>query len=109
MPRIIRPVTQSFGERIRGLRLGSNMTQDQLASRLGVSRSAIAQWESGRIDPLRKNLQRIAEVLNTSHVYLATGQTGKLLDDELSLIQLYRACEPKDRQLLLCTAKRLTS
>lgn len=99
---------QSVGQRIRGLRLGSNMTQDQLAARVGVSRAAVTQWETNRANQLGENLRKVAEVFNTSLGYLVTGETGVLLDDELSLIQLYRACKPADRKLLLLTAKRLT-
>ncbi len=36
-----------IGARIKNLRLGCSMTQEQLASRLGVSAQAVSKWESG--------------------------------------------------------------
>lgn len=37
----------NMGKKIKSLRLGSSMTQEQLASRLGVSPQAVSKWESG--------------------------------------------------------------
>ncbi len=36
-----------IGTRIKNLRLAASMTQEQLASRLGVSAQAVSKWESG--------------------------------------------------------------
>ncbi len=52
-----------IGTRIRSTRRERNMTQDELADRVGVSRSAVAQWETGRTGQVTGNLSRIAETL----------------------------------------------
>jgi transcriptional regulator with XRE-family HTH domain len=98
---------ESVGARIRALRLASNLTQDELAAKLGVSRSAIAQWETDRAGQVRENMERIAKVLNTSLGYLVSGEAGSLQGDELALLRLYRACSPDDRRLLVLNARRL--
>ena len=98
---------ESVGSRIKALRRAANMTQDELAERLNVSRSAIAQWETDRTGQVRENMERIARILNTSLGYLVSGETGSLAGDELALMRLYRACAPEDRQMLLITARRL--
>ena len=36
-----------IGKRIKSLRLSASMTQEELASRLGVSAQAVSKWESG--------------------------------------------------------------
>ncbi|MDD2861558.1 MAG: helix-turn-helix transcriptional regulator [Acidiphilium sp.] len=98
---------QSVGQRIRALRIERNLTQDQFATKLGVSRSAVAQWETDRAGQMRENLKTIARALDTTLTYLISGDTGSLPGDELLLTELYRACAPEDRRLLLTTAKRL--
>ncbi|MDR3520418.1 MAG: helix-turn-helix transcriptional regulator [Acidocella sp.] len=103
-----RPVPpESVGARIRALRLAANLTQDEFAAKLSVSRSAIAQWETDRAGQVRDNMERIAKVLNTSLGYLVSGETGSLQGDELALVRLYRACSTEDRRLLVLTARRL--
>lgn len=99
--------SESVGARIRALRLAANLTQDEFAAKLNVSRSAIAQWETDRAGQIRDNMERIAKVLNTSLGYLVSGETGSLQGDELALVRLYRACSSEDRRLLVMTARRL--
>jgi transcriptional regulator with XRE-family HTH domain len=41
----------TFPERLRELRTASNLSQEQLALQLNVSRQAVAKWESGRALP----------------------------------------------------------
>lgn len=48
---------------IQGLRLSQNMTQDVLAEHLGVTRSTIAMWETGKAMPRADKLPEIAKVL----------------------------------------------
>ena len=37
-----------FNEKLQQLRIGKNLTQQQLAEQLYVSRTAISKWESGK-------------------------------------------------------------
>ena len=46
---------ETIGDRIRALRLAANLTQDEFAAKLNVSRSAIAQWETDRAGQVRDN------------------------------------------------------
>jgi transcriptional regulator with XRE-family HTH domain len=103
------PSPESVGTRIRALRLAANLTQDEFAAKLDVSRSAIAQWETGRAGQVRDNMERIAKILNTSLGYLASGEVSSLHGDELALIRLYRSCTLEDRRLLVLNARRLAS
>ena len=92
--------------------LEESLHQDQLASIVGVSRSAVAQWETGRAGQVTGNLTRIAASLDIGIEYLMSGDdkrapTEARQGDELALLRLYRECAPDDRQLLLRTARRL--
>ncbi len=103
---------QDIGTRIRSVRLERGLTQDQLANSVGVSRSAVAQWETGRTGQLTGNLSRIARALEVSVEYLMYGEDKRgsaevRQGDELALLRLYRECDPEDRQMLLRTARRL--
>ena len=104
--------TRAIGARIRAARQDQGWTQDELANAVGVSRSAVAQWETGRAGQVTANLTRVAAALGTDVEHLmygrdklAPGQIGS--GDELALLRLYRECAPSDRQLLLRTARRL--
>ncbi len=101
-----------IGVRIKALRRDKGLSQDDLAQRVGVSRSAVAQWETGRTGQVTGNLSRIAGALDASVEYLVYGDDKRAPStaaqgDELALLRLYRACEPEDRQILLRTARRL--
>ncbi len=100
------------GARLRAARIARGLTQDGLASRLGVSRSAIAQWETDRAGQIRGNLLRVADVLEVSLEYLLHGADKRApaqaaTGDELALLRLYRELSPGDRAMLLQTARRL--
>jgi transcriptional regulator with XRE-family HTH domain len=102
------------GERIRAARRDRGWTQDDLAQNVGVSRSAVAQWETGRSGQVRGNMARIAQALQIDVEYLLYGTQLRApaqaaSGDELALLRLYRACLPEDRQSLLQTARRLAN
>jgi transcriptional regulator with XRE-family HTH domain len=101
-----------IGTRIRTSRRDRGLTQDELADQVGVSRSAVAQWETGRTGQVTGNLSRIAGALEVNVEYLMYGDDKRAvgevrLGDELALLRLYRECDPEDRQMLLRTARRL--
>lgn len=53
-----------FGLKLQTLRKKASMSQDDLASLLGVSRQAISKWERSDGLPDLHNVKKIAEVFN---------------------------------------------
>ncbi|MBE7212529.1 MAG: helix-turn-helix transcriptional regulator [Gluconacetobacter diazotrophicus] len=101
----------SVGARIRLLRQRRGMTQGQLAGELGVSRSAIALWETDRGGETN-HLTEIAATLGVKVDFFLTGMatqavTAMLSVDENVLLTLYRACGAAERLALLRSAGRL--
>jgi transcriptional regulator with XRE-family HTH domain len=101
-----------IGARIRTARREKGWTQEALADAVGVSRSAVAQWETDRAGQVTGNLTRIAAALGTNVEWLMHG-TDRLASaeavtgDELAILRLYRECDPEDRQIILRMARRL--
>ena len=55
-----------FNEKLKALRKSRELTQQQLADKLFVSRTAVSKWESGRGYPNIDSLKQIAEVFSVS-------------------------------------------
>ncbi|MFQ7237306.1 MAG: helix-turn-helix transcriptional regulator, partial [Enterococcus hulanensis] len=54
------------GEKIQMMRTEHDLSQKELAEKLGVSRQAIAKWETNRGIPDIENLKRIAQLFEVS-------------------------------------------
>ncbi|MDE2007533.1 MAG: helix-turn-helix transcriptional regulator [Rhodospirillales bacterium] len=101
-----------MGQRIREARKNRGMTQGDLAEQVHVTRSAVAQWETGRAGQVTTHLTAIAEVLQVGVEYLLHGPASRApasaaSADEVAMLRLYRECASEDRQFLLRTARRL--
>lgn len=107
------------GNRVQQARARKAMRQSDLARALGVSRSAVANWESGSARPSSENLGKIALATDCGIDWLATGRgapTDDLLacsdvdlvyePDERALLRAYRSSLPGARRLLLQLAAR---
>jgi putative transcriptional regulator len=66
------PRRRRFPMRLKELRQERGMTQQALATKVGVSREYIAQLEGGRHDPPLSTLERLARALKVT--------VGKLVD-----------------------------
>ena len=64
----------SFAENLKNLRKEKNLTQENLASEILVSRTLITKYESGAVLPTEENLKRLAD-------YFAV-TTSELMPDE---------------------------
>ncbi len=62
-----------MSERVRKARIDAGFTQTELAQRLGVTQSTVNRWESGRHDPSRDMVVRIAEAVGISTSWLEVG------------------------------------
>lgn len=70
-----------LGRRIAGTREIAGLSQAELARRIGVSRSAVAQWEREFTEPSAGHLRRLAEVARCSYDWLANGIGPRELPD----------------------------
>lgn len=59
--------------RIYKARKDADLTQEQLASAVGKTRGAVAQWESGEVRPRHSTLQAIATATNKPLSWLVNG------------------------------------
>lgn len=60
----------TFGEKLKEARKEAGLTQEELAEKLSVSRSAVAKWESDKGLPDVNNLKAMSRLLTVSLDYL---------------------------------------
>lgn len=60
--------------RIKDLRKHFNLTQQEFADRLGVKRTTIATYESGRNEPIDAVISLICREFNVNEMWLRTGE-----------------------------------
>ena len=70
----------NFGENLKMLRTGQNLTQQQLATRLGVAKSVVSYYESGDRFPSYDVLVKIAYTFHTTTDYLLDIQRQRVID-----------------------------
>jgi transcriptional regulator with XRE-family HTH domain len=61
-------------ERIKAIRKALGLTQQEFADRLGIQRSTIAQYETGRNNPIDAVVSLICREYNVDEVWLRTGE-----------------------------------
>lgn len=104
--------------RIRTSRLRARLSQNTMATQLGVSRTAVANWESGSqpTRPSSKRLEGISKLTNVSWEWLATGRgqialpaceaaaaDAELVEDpvERRLLEAFRAKDDRIKMAVL--------
>ena len=60
----------NFAEKLQGLRKQRNISQEQLAEQMHVTRQAVSKWELGESLPDVDNIVRLSEILDVSLDYL---------------------------------------
>ena len=75
-----------FNEKLQELRKQKNLTQEQLAEQLYVSRTAISKWESGKGYPSIDSLKEISKFFSVS------------IDELLSGEELISACQEDNKR-----------
>ncbi len=63
----------NLGEKIKVYRIENKLTQKQLADKVGVSRTNIAEIEGGRINGTVKFISKLSSVTNTPLSYWTNG------------------------------------
>ena len=71
-------MNETIGNRIAKFRKGKNMTQEDLANRLGVSSQAVSKWENDASCPDISLLPQLCEVLGITADELLTGKNNEV-------------------------------
>lgn len=56
----------SFSERLKELRKKNNLTQQELADKVGTNRVNVTKWETGRTEPTLENIVKLSKILDTT-------------------------------------------
>lgn len=70
----------NMGEKLKSLRIEKNLTQKQVADRVGVAISAISSYESGTRYPSYEVLIKLARIYHVSTDYLLGISGNRSLD-----------------------------
>ncbi|HWJ76495.1 MAG TPA: helix-turn-helix transcriptional regulator [Niallia sp.] len=65
----------TLGEKLKEARKEAKLSQEQLAEKMSVSRSAVAKWENNRGMPDIENLKSMAQLFNVSIDYLLNDES----------------------------------
>ncbi len=102
-----RPVPD-VGRKLRDLRKARNLTQSDLAARIGIQQSDLCRMENGQY---RVNLETLVKVLREFRIsfseFFQEESFGNLSADERGLIQTFRQLAADKREELLRYARFL--
>lgn len=93
----------NLGMRIRTARIRAGLSQADLAQHIGVSRTAVANWESSksRTRPSSGRLEAISHLAGVSWEWLATGRgSAAVSDDSVLAADADLVEDPIERRLL---------
>ncbi len=70
------PASEDFGRHVRSLRSALDLSQEELASRLGVSFATVNRWESGKVKPQKAQLAAVEKLIDAAglHANDASGE-----------------------------------
>ncbi len=83
----------TLGNKIKTMRMKRNLSQQELANQLGVSRSAVGNWEQDAREPNLKMLNALADIFNVSFHDLVGGYSnvGNVFTPRLKRIPIYES------------------
>ncbi len=96
--------------KLRELRIEKNVTQQEIAGKIGVSRQVYANWENGINQPDLRMLIILADLFSVSTDYLlgrtddfgnTVSPTSPLSDEETELLNMYRTMNQAQKVRLL--------
>ena len=103
--------SQKIGERIRELRKGLGLKQAELGEKLGIGKSTVSDWESGKREFSTSMLRPLAEALGVDmwdiigyDSVVIDGQSSPLSRDEQDLVDVYRAVDDHGRKIIRTVA-----
>jgi transcriptional regulator with XRE-family HTH domain len=98
----------TFGEKLKESRKEAGLSQEQLAEKMSVSRSAVAKWETDKGMPDVNNLKVMAQLLNVSVDYLLDDESQisfSEIREAINLEDYEKTGKCRDKRDAVCYAK----
>lgn len=88
-----------FSEKLLTLRKGKDLTQEQLAEKMDVSRQSISKWEGGQAVPELEKIVALSEIFDVTTDYL-------LKPSEIDILSVKTEMLEKQQQQMLLREKK---
>ena len=69
----------TFDKNLKRLRQAQNLSQRELAKRLGVANTSYFAWEQGKTRPKQENMEKLARILKVTPEVLLKDESSELL------------------------------
>lgn len=96
----------NFSEKLLTLRKAKDLTQEQLAEKLDVSRQSISKWESGQATPELEKIVALSAVFDVTTDYLLKSSEIDDLSVKTEMLEKQQQAilvrEQRQRQILGC-------
>lgn len=92
----------TIGNRIRSLRKELNYSQEYIAEQLNVSRQAVSKWEKDISKPDTNNIILLANLLNSTVEYIASGKKENI--EEVYNSKEKKKLSKKQKKIIIITA-----
>ena len=107
-----RPMTTTFGSRLKGLREARGWSQEKLGFELEVTGATISKWEHNRSEPTLLQLTQLRKIFEGDNITLdwllngdalvpLASNTRKLSGDEQLLLMHFKRLSSKKQKMLL--------
>ena len=70
----------AFSDRLKESRTNANLTQEQLAEKLGIAKSTLSGYENGSREPAISTIAKMLDILNVDANYLYQDEVQNLTD-----------------------------
>lgn len=90
----------SFGAKIKEARKSKNLTQKELARRIGAAHNSVSDWENDKNKPDPDTIELLCGVLEISPNYLLDVKTDGISPAERNLINKFRMLDKRGQDLV---------
>lgn len=80
----------TFGEKIKDARKTKNLTQKQLAEKIGAKHNSVSDWENDKNMPDAVTIEFLCKALDITPNYLLDASSGEYTPAEKAIIEKYR-------------------
>ena len=105
-----------MGDKIKEKRKEAGLTQEELGEKLGVQKSAVAKWENGRVENIKRSVMlSMSKALGVDPAYwfddgseAEEGDEDDFTEEQIELLARYDSLPDDKKQLVLNLIRSLT-